>query len=89
MSNLPKRQMRRLVWYPALQYLASRPFACAKLREILSRDEFPQLTSWDMSQVLQRLRVRGWVRHDGDNWNITESGRRELDVVNLPVKFAN
>jgi len=79
------RQQRMAAWYPSLQYLGRGPMAADKLRSELNRDGFPQLQNYDVSLVLQRLRVRDWVFHDGA-WFITDKGRRELERLRLKIK---
>lgn len=82
---LNKRQQRKAAWYPALQYLGRGPMAADKLRSALNLDGFPLLQNYDVSLVLQRLRVRNWVEHDGA-WFITDVGRRELENLRLKIK---
>jgi hypothetical protein len=71
------RIKRRLQWYPALLILhdVGSHSAMMLARKI-------GLSTHDTSQVLQRLRVRGWVEHDGA-WIITASGIAELVTLRM------
>jgi hypothetical protein len=71
------RIRRRQQWYPALLTLYD-----VGNHSALALGHHLGLSTHDMSAVLQRLRVRGWVKHDGA-WIVTPAGIRELVTLRL------